>query len=273
MADGIPTAKSPFQAQDVATPIGKANSVELGIGPSTAYEALRGDDFDQAPVVNANRVVGWVRTDRLREARRVKNAYTTLANSALVAADSPLDVAIAELGRYGFVFTVGHNGVSGFITPSDLDKHVVRTHFYLAVSAVEILLSEIVDRAVPRNNVLERICQNSESRQRWESALAERLDLRPVEYLYLEDLAELYRGGPGQSSPHWAKSEDDRLVALCQLRARIMHPTRPLLGQGNPTSLASVAATAQGVISALHRVHDETFPETVQHSQALTDGR
>lgn len=272
MANGIPTAKSPFQAQDVATPIDKANSVELGLEPSTAYEALRGDDFDQAPVVNANRVVGWVRTDRLRVARRVKNAYTPLADSALVAADSPLDVAIAELGRCGFVFTVGHNGVSGFITPSDLDKHVVRTHFYLAVSAVEILLSEIVDRAVPRSRVLERICENSESKQRWESALAERLDLRPVEYLYLEDLAELYRGGPGVER-HWTKSEDDRLVALCQLRARIMHPTRPLLGRGNPASLATVAATAQGVISALHRVHGETLLETVQNPQALTDER
>lgn len=248
------TSRSPFKAHEIATPMEGAEEVLLREDPQSAYDRLVAHDFDQAPVVDRGHVVGWVTTKSLEGLTRIRGALQDLPQTALVAEDAPVDVALAAVARRRFAFTIGDNGITGFITPADLDKHALRGHFFLLVSAVEMLLSEVVERSCRDGAVMEKINSNEDTQQRWNAAKEARLDLRPVEYLYLQDLATLFCEGPANEHDRWTKQLEDQLTKLCHLRTRVMHPTRPLLGRENPRSLAAVAEAAKEVIEVLSQI-------------------
>lgn len=248
------TGRSPFKAREIATPVEGAEKVQLRESPLAAYERLTARDYDQAPVVDRNHVVGWVARKALPDHNKVRGAMQDLHQTALVAQDAPVDVALVAVAKSGFAFTIGDTGFSGFITPADLDKHAVRGHFFLLVSAVEMLLSEVVEHSCSHDAVMTRIHGNDETLKRWTRAKEDRLDLRPVEYLYLQDLAELFHEGPASGNDAWTQQLQDQLTELCKLRTRVMHPTRPLLGRANPRSLAAVAAASKDVIAAISQM-------------------
>jgi len=116
-------------------------SAERGACITSAGSALR---FDQAPVVDGTHVVGWVVTAHLLNAERVKGVMKPLALSAIVSNEASIADVLQLLAQEGLVFTVGDNGVSGFITPSDLERHAARSHFYLLVAGIEMLITTIV---------------------------------------------------------------------------------------------------------------------------------
>lgn len=204
--------------------------------------------FDQAPVTDGAHVVGWIKTVNLTNAPNVRSAYRPLAESAIVSAQASMADVLELLGQYGFVFTVEEREINGFVTPSDLDRHAARSHFYLLVSGIEMLLAELVQQACSLEAIESQI--REDVRERWVSALSRNSETHPVEYLYLEGLSTLFREAYG-CTLRWTATLDHRLTTVCHFRPRVMHPTKSLISGMNSAQLASLARGAEDVTECL----------------------
>lgn len=136
-------------------------------------------------------VLGWVRTEDLKRAPTVDAVYTPLARASMVSTEARMDQLLAKLGAAGLVFVVDDAGVSGFVAPSDLERHAARSHFQLLITAVEILLAQVVRAQVDADRVVAKI--RAREAKRWHLALASEQETDPVEYLYLRDLVVLFQ--------------------------------------------------------------------------------
>ena len=161
-----------FHASHIATDIKGAITVDQSESGTIAYRRLAEQRFDQAPVVFQDRIVGWVLTGRLPKDHSVNSAMTPLDNSAIVSAESSIPSVLQLLGRHNFVFTADRDGLAGFIVPSDLDRHAVRSYFYLLVAGIEMLLSEIVKSAMPEQDIVATMHQSMREADDHEPSLA-----------------------------------------------------------------------------------------------------
>jgi hypothetical protein len=209
--ENAPRLLQVFRAGQISTSLHNAVTVRQDENPSDAYARLTESRFDQAPVMRSGRVVGWVKTANLKAAPKVKGATKALADSAIVSGDAPMAETLALLGSHGFVFTVEER-ISGFITPSDLDRHAARSHFYLLISGIEMLLSELVRVSIPEELVVLRISEDT--RDRWKEARSRNSETHAVEYLYLKDLAELFHEAHGHVAP-WTTTLTRQLTDIC----------------------------------------------------------
>ena len=101
-----------------------------------------------------------------------------------------MDQLLCALGDHNFVFVVGEAGLSGFVAPSDLERHAARSHFQLLISGIEMLLAQIV-RAEVAETVVERAIRPQVAK-RWHGAIDAGQETHPVEYLYISELAALF---------------------------------------------------------------------------------
>lgn len=226
-----------LRVRHIATSLQDAEIVKSTDEPTAAAKRLRERRFDQAPVLAGKRVVGWVLTEALHNATKVKSVLHELGDSAIVSEDASISDVLRLLAKQGFVFTVGERGLAGFVTPSDLDRHASRTHFYLLLADVEMALADIVRHDVLEARVLARL--GGYSLKRWKSASAENAEADAVEYLYIKDLAELFL--ETQWGATLDQSHRDAMTELCKFRPTVMHPTRRLTAGRNPQMLASLA--------------------------------
>jgi hypothetical protein len=236
-----------FRAEQISTPIADAHTVELSANPREAAAELVSLRFDQAPVRNQGHIWGWVLTERLATAAKVKSVLQSLEVSAIVSAEASIADVLDRLGEQGLVFTVDERGIAGFITPSDLDRHAARAQFYLLIAGLEMVLADIVQRTIPEEIVIAAI--HDELLERWTSASDKNTETRAVEYLYIKDLAILFLGSAaGTQLPPVLRNT---MTELCQLRPAVMHPTRPLIGARTPGELASLASRGEELLVGL----------------------
>lgn len=234
-----------FRAGQVATSLAGATKVRCGESPREAYALLTSRNFDQAPVFQgAKKCVGLVRTTSLATAPSVEEVTVWLKDCTIVGVDAPLRDVLRPLCHDRMIFLAGNRGLESFVTISDLNRHAVRGHFYLLLSQIEMLLSDIVDASVDNALIEEAITGSAAGR--WRVAKAKGFDPRPVEFLDLEQLANLFESTV-DDSPGWNKQLHDQLVALSQFRPAVMHATRPLLGRRPPSTLAKLAEDAAAV--------------------------
>jgi hypothetical protein len=179
-----------FHAGHIATDIKGAVTVEQNEHGSTARRRLAEQRFDQAPVVFQGRIVGWVLASQLSDSETVASAMTPLDNSAIVSAESAIARVLQLLGRHNFVLTADKDGLAGFIVPSDLDRHAVRSYFFLLVAGIEMLLSEIIKSAILEENLVPTIHPNL--RKRYYQAHRANSEAHTVEYLYIGQLVDLF---------------------------------------------------------------------------------
>lgn len=208
---------------------------------------LRGQRFDQAPVVDAGHVIGWVATTALDGVPNIKAALRPLRDSTVVSTDASIADVLERLATEGFAFTVDGSGLWGFVTPSDLDRKAARGYFYLLIADIEMALAQIARYAVPRERVVEGM--RDEARGRWDEAVAANAETDPVEYLYLRELTALFLESP------LAGAFDNALKAtleeLCQFRNDVMHPTRSITSKRAPAMLESLARRGERVAKEL----------------------
>ncbi len=152
----------------MATPVADAVAVELSANPREAAAELASLRFDQAPVVDQGHIWGWVLTKRLETATKVSSILRSLEVSAIVSADASIANVLDPLADEGLVFTVGEHGITGFITPSDLDRNAARGQFYLLIAGLEMVLADIVHSIVPEETVI--AAMHGELLERWTSA-------------------------------------------------------------------------------------------------------
>ena len=216
-----------FHAEQIATSIAGAVTVQAAESAKVARRRLVDARFDQAPVMSERRAVGWVATDDLKGSRTVRSAMVPLDDCTLVSAESSTATVLRLLPDNKFLFVVGKEGLSGFIVQSDLDRHAVRSYLYLLIAGVEMLLSEIVKYAIPEKKIEGKIRSNL--KKRFEQARTANQETSPAEYLYLDELIELFAKTRYAHHPGlWNESFTGLLKEVKTFRNDVMHPTRSL---------------------------------------------
>jgi hypothetical protein len=242
-----------FHASHIATDIKGAITVDQGEQGFTAHRRLSQQRFDQAPVVSQGRIVGWVLTSRLPEDRTVNSVMTPLDNSAIVSAESSIPRVLQLLGRHSFVFTADTDGLAGFIVPSDLDRHAVRSYFYLLVAGIEMLLSELVKFATPEEGII--VTMRPSMRKRYWQAHEKNSEAHPVEYLYLGELVKLFLATSfGRDEHLWDDTSIQRLIAVQKFRNTVMHPACSIAATVSPSQAAELASSAEEVAERLRNM-------------------
>ena len=98
----------------------------------------------------------------------------------MVSAESSIASILQILPRNKLVFIVSKLGLSGFIVQSDLDRHAVRSYFYLLIAGIEMLLSEVVKSAIPEEQAAMAI--RADMRKRFERARIADKETSAAEY-------------------------------------------------------------------------------------------
>lgn len=242
-----------FRTGQIATDIKGAVNVEPGESPDSAQQRLRRYRFDQAPVVAADRVLGWVKTTRLSDNKAILSVMTALDECPIVSADSSIADVLQVLAEHDFVFTADKEGLSGFIVRSDLDRHAVRSYFYLLISGVEILLSQLVKSAVSEERIVSFL--RADQQQWYDSARGQGEETNAVEYLFINQLVELFLGTSyARNNKLWNETLTDQLHRVRDFRNSVMHPTRSIAATTHPKEAADIARCAEVVATRLRGI-------------------
>lgn len=246
---------SVFRAGHITTTLENAFKVTQTESGPAAHRQLEEQRFDQAPVEFQGHVVGWVATEHLRQAATVKAVMKRLDKSAIVSAEASMAGTLRLIGQHGLVFTAGEEGLSGFIVASDLDRHAARSYFYLLIAGIEILLSKIVGSSSPVSSIIEAM--SSDSAQRYSDARTGDKEANPVEYLYLEELVNLFLDSAHAKNPQrWNDRCTSRLVEVNKFRSVVMHPTRSVIAARSPAQLAAIARDSMDLLLKLQTIVD-----------------
>lgn len=172
-----------YRAKDIQTTM-SSNPICIEIDEDyfEALHKLEKFDFDQAPVLSENVVIGWLLRSSLKEKQSVGEAFNRLAQSDLISSDSPLNYLLQRLIEKQLIFLVGASGIEGFVVRSDIDRHVSRSHLYLLVSGLQIVLTRIIERDFTTKSSLLELMSAS-SLKAYEEAKIRGDDANPVEYL------------------------------------------------------------------------------------------
>jgi hypothetical protein len=235
-----------------------------------ALGILKSGGFDQAPVSSGSAWVGWVQKSSLeamRNGERVKSAFHHLSATAIVSERASIAEVLKHLARVGFVFTASGDGLVGFVTPSDLERHAARNHFFVLVAGVEMLLSELVryhypveaiEDMIPADQLPEldpantRKPRSGSLRERYMAAKSRHSETHPVEYLYLGQLKDLVIAlGEAGRIASWDTRLGSTLDKVVDIRADVTHPTRSLIARRDAKALLNVATAAEDAHLAL----------------------
>jgi hypothetical protein len=242
-----------FHAGHIATDLKGAITVDQGERASAARERLVGHRFDQAPVILQERIVGWVLTSSLHEEQAVGSVMIPLDQSAIVSAESSVASALQVLGQHNFVFTADKDGLSGFIVPSDIDRHAARSYFYLLVAGIEMLLSEVISFAISEETLI--AIMRADVRKRYDQARNASSETNAVEYLFIKQLVELFLTTSCADDSHlWNKQLTQQLMEVRNFRNIVMHPTCSIAAAKSPREAAELASAAEYVAERLREM-------------------
>jgi hypothetical protein len=210
----------------------QAFSVDPKDAAADAAARLRRERFDQAPVVDGDRILGFVLTRHLAQARRVAGAMTPLGSGNVVSADASIGRLMEWIIDPGFLFVLEGRDVTGFIAVSDFNKQPVRGYLYLLLARLEVGLAELVRRRFPdQQDALALLPPDGQAivRDRFEGDRTAGEESELVAYFDFSDLIEVVRRDAellgvvsGRSRNGWIKYAG----GLVQLRNDVMHPVR-----------------------------------------------
>ena len=240
------------------TPLARAISVDTSASPVVAYRLLTQHHFDQAPALDdEGAVVGLVTRTSLRAARKVR--VTPLGSELLIDEGSPVGSALARLVSKPMLFVVSQTGLVGFVTPSDLNKHPVRVHFYLLIADLEMTMAAAARGyfqdpadALPlvsdarRRNVL----------RRYEGSKTLNVDADVLTALEFPDLVTvMMKSGLRERFGYTSGSSwNEATQPIKAFRDFVMHPTSELLGTWSISQLTQLE-------SVLRRMLGESEPD------------
>lgn len=221
-----------FQARHLAVPIKQAFSVAPKDDAAQAAARLREQRFDQAPVVEGDRILGFVLTRHLTGAQSVDDAMIPLGSGNVVSADASIGRLMEWIIDPGFLFVLEGRDLTGFIAVSDFNKQPVRGYLYLLLARLEIGLAELVRRRfLDQEDALALLPPDGQAvvRERFEGDRTADEESELVAYFDFSDLvemvtedAELRLVVSGRSRNGWS----DYAGGLVRLRNAVMHPVR-----------------------------------------------
>lgn len=214
-----------YRAKDIQTKMSSnPTCIEVDDDPATALKKLDSHDFDQAPVVSDGTVIGWIVRKDIKLDRPVKSSFNHLSHGDLISNEAPLDDALRRLVQRELIFTIGSEGIMGFIVRSDIERHVARAHMYLLISGLEILMTKNVELERLSSEELVQL-MSEDSRNAFEKKKARREDANPVEYLNLKALGKATAKNQrimnhiGMSAKDW----DEYIYTLTNIRNWVAH--------------------------------------------------
>lgn len=223
-----------FQAQHLAVPMSQAFAVAPRDDAAEAAARLRERRFDQAPVMERERILGFILTRKLTETRirYVSDAMVPLGSGNVVSADASIGRLMEWIIEPGFLFVLEGRDVTGFIAPSDFNKQPVRGYLYLLLARLEVGLAELVRRrfanqedalavlpAEGQTTVRDRYDDDRIANQ--ESELLAYFDFSHLVRVVAED-GELRQMVGAGSRNGWSNHSG----GLVRLRNEVMHPVR-----------------------------------------------
>ncbi|MGY2001691.1 hypothetical protein [Blastococcus sp. SYSU DS1024] len=239
-----------FPAAEMSTPIAGALCLSAGDRSSGARRALEQGGFDQAPVLDDGRLVGWVRLKDLGGRGFVASSVVPLDKTVVLARSASVGDALDHLAHGHLIFLAGSSGIVEFVVVSDLDRHIVRSYLYVLLSAVEFRLAELAKRHLDDEQIVRNF--QGQSRSRYRRARAKGRETRAVEYLYLLDYARIGKLIPELQSSEWVPGDQEwDLVELNVLRNCVAHPSKSLTGDFDAAEVSRLAARANDILRCL----------------------
>jgi len=220
------------------TPLAEATFIRAGWKASRAAAILAAGDFDQAPVRSGTRLIGYaLRLDlEANPTRLVRGATRALDEEIVLSSSAHLGALLATLRDRRFAFMVGDSGISGFVTPSDLNKQAARAHFYLLIAGLEIRIADLLRHQGPEPEQLlgfllpvsQRLIQ-----KRFRADAEAGIEVDYLVYMLFSQLLNIVGREPVlfQSLGYESRSAWRRATrGLIRLRNDVMHPTRQFFG-------------------------------------------
>lgn len=223
---------------------------------SAALERLAAANFDHAPVLQADRAIGFVRREDLQRPgiRWVGEVQAPIGPGLLVSADATVGDLLGGLAAAPFVFVLEGRDISGFVTPSDLNKQPSRSYFFLLLAELELGLTEIVGRKVGADQALALLpeARQQQIRQFGERARKANLESEWITYFVLGDLLQVVKNSPdtlallGYRAPQsWEKKTRE----FAQVRNAVVHAVRDLVdARHSPAHLERVDKDLRHVV-------------------------
>ncbi len=138
-----------FQARHLAVLMEDALAFSPATPVAEAHQQLSADNYDQAPVLDGGRILGFVLTRRLEDApagSTVAEFQTPIGPGNIVSADAPVSRLLHWIVEPGFLFVLDGREVAGFVTVSDFNKQPARAYLYLLLTTFEIALADMARR-------------------------------------------------------------------------------------------------------------------------------
>lgn len=230
-------------ARHLMTRMEGATTVPVDATPEEVVRTLRPRKFDQAPVMSASVVVGVVTLEDAIEAEHDVRALPVqpLASRLLINADASIGALLRRLAAVPMVFAVEDEGLVGFVTPSDVNKHPARSHFYLLLADFEMTMAALARAHL--SDPAEALAMLEPKRRkpiekRYESNRSYNVDADVLTAFEFADLIAvttdtgLFRNF-GLTRAEWVKA----VGPLPRFRNDVMHPTREFLGTRTITDL------------------------------------
>ena len=236
------------------TPIEECVAVRLEAIRGDILDQLAGHGYDDAPVLEEGRVLGVVSTAELRilldrDQSLGKSALRLTDRTRWLTSSSNARVPIFQLlavlleDRCTFVCdpprTVldASGPVRGFLTISDLNRHVFRAALYGTFAALEARLAAFIEASCP--DPWEWIKSLSEEHQvrilgYWDLSKRHGLDVGPIAAATLTNLLTVAAKSSSlrEALGFTKRSEIEKVVgAVPNVRNAVMHPVRPLIGR------------------------------------------
>ncbi|MBI1377390.1 MAG: hypothetical protein GC157_07910 [Frankiales bacterium] len=199
------------------------------VGPVSAR--MRASLYAFAPVLHDGVPLGLFAETSFRPRATVATIMRPLDESMLVSGDMSLGEPPLALVDEPFLFVLRGRRLTGFVTPADMGAVPARTHYYMQLSELEILLAQLVRQAFDdQNEVLDHL---SETRRR--STVKLLCDLRRrdevldvVAALSLVGLVQIARQVPGfvPAATRGGRSWRWLTRGLGDFRNDVMHPVR-----------------------------------------------
>jgi hypothetical protein len=226
-------------ARHLQTEMMQAESVDWHERPADAAQRLADLNFDQAPVTRKGKLIGFVVTLELRAAlgTRLSPHVHALGPDTLTSATASVrEVMDALLPNAAMTFVVDGHHVSGFVTPSDLNRHPARAHFYLLLADLEMALAGLVrDHFADLNEAVGLLYPQSQGVVRKRFATDRRNNLE-TDLVAGMDLAHLLRivGSTSALLARFGADEEETWSGWTHgfrsLRDAVMHPALEFLG-------------------------------------------
>jgi len=250
-----------IEVRQLQTDLDAAEWVEAEEPPRAAVGRLAHGPYDQGPLRDgSHHLLGFALTKELAasHARTCRPSLHPLDESVVLSASgSVLDILEAFDAGAPMSFVVDGRKITGFVTPSDLNKHQARAHFYLLLADLEIVLARLVREHFAHQELAVALLEPADQRKIRRRHIRDHRNGLEVDLVTGMDLGHMLAIGsavePIRCRFGLCGYEDWQLqtAALSELRNCVMHPVLEFLGPNRTVSdLVRTERTIRAMLAA-----------------------